>query len=266
MANAGFGLPSPIVVSVASGGEVRPASNLTNDEVGLIYESSPVTTGSTIQLKFTCSDPISFIALMGVEFNGTIQFIRYASQANMDAGTSGTTIFTGQAPLSTSKSSTHFKFFETFAAVSTGFYRIVISQTSGATNPIRFWRLLAGTWISPADNIEVQAQSSIDDRSARRYSSIGRRNFTRYGVYPSFTGKWPWLSKTEYDTMIRPMMLKYGSSIPVLFCLDYDDATWGQDTLFYGDLERDQVIIHDDGQLYGYGFTLVDIAPVDLTV
>jgi hypothetical protein len=50
-----------------------------------------------------------------------------------------------------------------------------------------------------------------------------------------------------------------------VFVLDWEENVWGQDGLYYGDLERDQSIVLDDGQLYSYSFTIVDIAPVDLT-
>lgn len=267
MANAGFGLPYIATISIASGNpEVRSASNLANDEPGLVYESGNVVANNgVVAIKVACSGAVSFVSVLGLNVASDIRVFSYTSQANMDANTSPVLVANYTAAMSTNKSSTNFKHFVRFNDVSTGFYRVELRNLSGATASLTAWRLLIGKWIEPADNIEVQAQASIDDRSARRYSSIGRRNFTKYGIYPTFTGKWPWISDTEYKTMIRPMMLQYGASVPVLFVLDYAESVWGQDGLYYGDLERDQSIVLDDGQLYSYSFTIVDIAPVDLT-
>jgi hypothetical protein len=236
-----------------------------NDEPGLVFESPSVANGGLVSFKITCSGAVSFVSILGLPSSATVDLTRFPTQTDMDNGTNGTVVFTATAPISTNKSSTHFKLFKKFTAVSTGFYRLNLINNSGSAGPVIFWRLLMGKWVEPADNIEVQAQASIDDRSARRYSSIGRRNFTKYGIYPTFTGKWPWISDTEYKTMIRPMMLQYGASVPVVFVLDWEENVWGQDGLYYGDLERDQSIVLDDGQLYSYSFTIVDIAPVDLT-
>lgn len=264
MANAGFGLPQAYTIAAVTGTQVRPASNLLNDEPGLVYESNTIANGAESYIDIDYTGSISFLCVLGLVSSAQIRVITYTSAATRTANTGGVDI-TGFKTLSTNKSSTNHKHFVTFAAQSSGFIRVGILNNSGAAVPLIAWRLLLGKWIEPADNIEVQAQASIDDRSARRYSSTGRRNFTKYGIYATFTGKWPWISDTEYKTLIRPMMLQYGASVPVVFVLDYAESVWGQDGLYYGDLERDQSIVLDDGQLYSYSFTIVDIAPVDLT-
>ena len=265
MANAGFGLPQPYTIAAVIGTtEVRPASNLLNDEPGLVFESQIVPNNGELSIDFNFTGPLSFLCLLGLNALCQVTLLSYASAADRAASTAQTVVFAYSGP-SINKSSTNFKNFHTFSPTSAVFYRLRIKNVSGINTALNFWRLLMGRWVEPADNIEVQAKASIDDRSARRYSSTGRRNFTKYGVYPAFSGKWPWISDTEYKTMIRPMMLQYGASKPVLFCLDYAESTWGQDGLYYGDLERDQSIVLDDGQLYSYSFTIVDIAPVDLT-
>lgn len=262
MANAGFGLPYVYTIPSDSGSFARPTSNVMNDEPGLVVSKNLANNASfyiDINLDVASSD-ISFFAILGVNINFDTVLHAFTSSANRTAGTSPEVLMAGGS-LSSNRTGLRRKL-TVFAPNSKKYLRLYISNQSGVTADLEFWRVLVGKWISPADQIEVGAQAKIDDRQNRRYGQNGRRNFSNNGVYPAFTGQWPWISDTEYKTMIKPMMLKYGASIPVLFCLNYEDTVYGEDDLYYGDLEKDQAIGLDDGQLYSYGFSIVDIAPV----
>lgn len=264
MANAGFGLPLDYTIAGDSGSMARPSANVLNDEPGLVVQKNLANNASFyIDIDVSGTEDISFIAAFGVNLNFDTVVNAYTSGANRTANTDPLTLSTGPA-LSLYRTGLR-KYFKVFTPTSRKFLRFSISNQSGATADLRFWRLLVGKWISPADNVEVGAVAKIDDRQLRRYAVTGRRNFKKVGIFPAFTGQWPWISKTEYDTMIKPMMLKYGASTPVVFCLNYEDTSWGENDLYYGDLEKDQATSHEDGQLYSYSFSIVDIAAVAAT-
>lgn len=267
MANAGFGLPLPYSIISNSGAPVRPVANILNDEPGLVVQYDGLANAATFFIYFdvTSSQDVSFFSMLGMNISTAITLRAYATDADRASNTGGITIYSGPSALSSNRSGLRKSLF-TFTPTSRKYLRVDVQNTSGSTSSVSFWRMLVGKWISPADNIEVQAQAKIDDRQNRRYGQNGRRNFQNIGVWPAFTGKWPWISSTEYTTMIKPMMLKYGASRPVLFCLNYEDTAWGEDDLYYGDLEKDQAIDLDDGQLYSYQFSIVDIAPVVATL
>lgn len=261
MANAGLGLPFEYTVAGDSGSMARPSSNVANDEPGLVVQKNLAHTGSFyIDINLTSTEDVSFYAVLGVNVAFDTVLEGFTSSGNRTSNTGGVVLGAGTT-MSTNRTGLR-RLFKVFAASNRKFLRLSISNQSGVTADLRFWRLLVGKWISPADNIEVGAVAKIDDRQLRRYAVTGRRNFKKVGIFPAFTGEWPWISKTEYDTQVKPMLLTYGASTPVLFCLNYEDADWGENDLYYGDLEKDQAISHDDGQLWSYSFSIVDIAPV----
>ena len=267
MANAGFGLPLPYTIVSGTGSPTRPWSNITNDEPGLVVTTSPVANSGAVILfvDINSSDSFSFISFLGLNIQTFLTINAYLTNADRTSNTNAIQFINANMYLSANRSGLR-RSFNTFTPITRKFLKIQITNTSGGASPISFWRMLIGKWIMPADNIEVSAQTKIDDRGNRRYGVNGRRNFTNVGVWPAFTGQWPWLSKTEYNTMIKPMILKYGASRPVLFVLNYEDTDWGEDDMYYGDLEKDQAVAMDDGQLYSYGFSIVDIAPVVATL
>lgn len=270
MANAGFGLPLPYTIASFDGPVTRPWSNVTNDEPGLVVVS-PVKAdddSTFVMIDVDSDEDISFLALLGVNIAFDVSVSAYTSDANRTSNTDPlilTSTAGGEGSMSANRSGLRRGFY-TFPATDRKFLTVSIINRSGGASTIEMWRLLVGKWISPADNIEVPATAKIDDRQNRRYGQNGRRNFQNIGVWPAFTGQWPWISQTEYKTMIKPMMLKYGASRPVVFCLDYEDTDWGEDDLYYGDLEKDQAIDLGDGQLYAYQFSIVDIAPIAATL
>lgn len=265
MANAGFGLPLNYTIAGDSGSMARPSSNVLNDEPGLVVQKNLANNASFyIDVNVSGTTDISFLAILGANVAFDTVVNAYTSAGNRTSNTSPETIVTGGA-MSANRTGLRRKL-SVFNPNAKKFLRVQVINQSGATADLSFWRLLIGKWISPADNIEVQAQTKIDDRQNRRYGQNGRRNFQNIGVWPAFTGKWPWISYAEYTTMIKPMMLKYGASRPVMFCLNYEDTVWGEDDLYYGDLEKDQAVDLDDGQLYSYQFSIVDIAPVVATL
>lgn len=263
MANAGLGLPYPFTVAAGSPAADRPWSNCANDEPGLVV-SVPLANNAygylDIDLDPSSSD-VSFASLVGVSHEFTWSVSAYTSSANRTSGTGATVLVATTGPLSSNRTGMR-KAVAAFAPTSRKYLRVTIRNVSGSTVDFQFWRFLVGKWVSPDDNIEVQAQAKIDDRQQRRYGTNGRRNFNNVGIFPAFTGKWPWLSPEQYRSEFKPMMLTYGASIPVLFCLDIEDTEWGEDETYYGDLEKDQGISMEDGQLFSYEFSIVDIAPV----
>lgn len=264
MANALLGVPAELTLDNATGTQTRPALNALNDEPGLIAWDSDVTTGYA-NFDVSCNVPINdngFLLILGLEStNFQVRLERFSSLADLQSNTNGTLVFLETNGFSSNSSNSKRKFFKTFSGTGMQHFAIRIRANSG-TARLDPWRILLGNYIQPSDNIEIRAQSQIDDRQRRQFSPTGRRNFINTGVFPAFTGRWPWLSLTEYRENIRPLSLKRGASRPVVFVLDPDETSWGEDEIYYGDLEKDQSIVHDDGELYGYSFTIVDIAPV----
>jgi len=266
MANAGFGLPINWTFGAHNTAVDLPWENTGNDEPGLVFSDSNVTNNGRRSMRFQLDREISgecFFCTLGLPDDVEVYIRTYANQADYDADTS-LTIEDFASEFSTNHTATSRKFFMLFTpAAPTKWFRVDFYNRSGATSTMYAWRVLVGEWIEPADNIEIRASSNVDDRQKRQYAVTGRRNFFNAGVYPVFQGKWPWLTLDEYRTKIRPMSMKYGSSIPVVFCLDYEDTDWGEDELYYGDLEKEHAVGHEDGNLYSYAFTIVDIAQVD---
>jgi hypothetical protein len=266
MANAGFGLPKDVTFISANATLERPASNLLNDEPGLVFKNDAMANGSSVILFFSVEAYASsemFASVLGVPEGFDVTVKTFASSAHQSAGTPSQ--FTGASSGMSSNRTGLKKFLFIIPETTSAWFMVQLTNNSGVTADCKAWRVLFGNWVEPSDNVEVGATATIDDRQNRRYSNTGRRNFTSLGIYPAFSGNWPWINATEYKTLIKPMTRLYGASKPVVFCLDYEETTWGEDDLYYGDLEKEQSIKLDDGELYGFSFSIVDIAPVQTT-
>lgn len=270
MANALFGIPQDYTVTASGGSNI---SFVTNDEPGLVYSANIGAAGQgatftsvTIDFDVTDSDPISVLAVLGVFLPYVAGRLSFAWSAATTSGnrTAGTFAYTSGAQVpaySANRTAAEAKhLFITPTPRTERFWRLTVT---GLGAPVNFqpWRILLCKRIQPVDNIEVGAALGVDDRSERRYARSGRRVIDPTVVCPTFRGNWPWIDDTTMKQDIRPLMLKRAGTFPILFVLDSDDTTWGEDTMIYGDLEKSQSITHDDGQLYGYSFAIVGIAP-----
>lgn len=265
MANAALGIP----VRYSIGGWwpaslPRPVANVANDEPGLVGWGITMNTGDFADLVITMArglSQLSFMCCLGLAKNVQSRLLAYNSLSDRDNNVNPIVLFDWTNHLSVNSSNSQRKHLRVFNGNNYTFLRVQFRVTQNGT-PLDPWRILIGDWIEPPDNIEIGAESLIDDRQRRQYAITGRRNFVNAGVYPGFTGQWPWLSRDYYRSIIRPLSLRVGASFPVVFCLDREETAWGEDELYYGDLEKDQPLTHEDGGLYSFGFTIVDIAPV----
>jgi hypothetical protein len=204
------------------------------------------------------------LVLLGLELgpSWTIDINAFASSANRAAATP-VAYASGSIPASFSvnRSADKKKFLFQFpSARSERFWQIVITNTTGATAFNNIWKALFLETIQPVTNVEAGSGPTIDDRSERRYTRSGRRVIDPTVVCPAFQGAWPWLTAAEAHR-IRKMMYQRGGSYPVVFCLDPEDTVWGEDYLYYGDLEKSMKIDLDNDDLNAFSFSIVSIAP-----
>lgn len=271
MANALLGVPQDYTVAASGGSNI---AFVTNDEPGLVFSANlsaagqggTITGALNIDFDVTDSDPIGALVVLGLFTpfaTGKLQFTWKCAttSANRTAGTFTYASAALTPEFSTNRTAAEAKHLFMLPATRTERYWRLVVQ--GLSTPVNFqpWRILLCKVIQPADNIEVGAGSGVDDRSDRRYARSGRRVIDPTVICPTFQGTWPWIDDTTMKQDIRPLMFKRAGTFPVLFVLDPADTTWGEDAVFYGDLEKNQSISFDDGQLYSYSISIVSIAP-----
>lgn len=267
MANAGIGIPFEYRIEAVGGQALPPSTpwaNVANDEPGLVTGSDSYSTAhnSYMVISVSGAENVSFLCVLASENSEiTARLDSFSSLADALANTSPTPVVPYTGPLSLNRSGSP-KIFETFSPTSRKYFRVYFRNGGASSKDTFLWRVLVGKWVEPDDNIEVGPSVRVDDRQNRRYAFTGRRNFVDAGVYPAFSGKWPWIDRESFEQDFRPMMLKYGASRPMVFCLDREDTDWGEDGLYYGDLEKDLSITLDDAELHEFSFSIVDIAPV----
>jgi hypothetical protein len=264
VANAFIGIPQAYSLVAPISGQY-PADNFTNDEPGLIFRSNAGVANVTFNLDLPAgSDPIGAMLLLGAPSAG--YSIRWLAATTATNRTNGVWTYdaTTNGSMSANRSADDAKYLHVpGTAQNYRFWRVVIYYDVGhtLTGTIEFWRLLLLKKIQPPDNIEVGATIGIDDRSERRYARGGRRNIDPVGIFPSFSGSWPWLDAATFRNDFRPLIYKRGATYPVAFVFDSDETTWGEDEIFYGDLEKNQSLTYEDGYLFSYSFSIVSLAP-----
>ena len=267
MANAALGVPVPYTVTGYSSSPIplRDPANVANDEPGLVGWGDTLSAGSSRFISISLSralSPHSFCCVLGTSPGIQVRVVGFSSLTNMNSGLGGTLLTGWVNTLSTKSSDLNRKHLSVFNGGGFSFVRVEFLSTINGTS-LEPWRVLLGDWVEPSYNIEVGAQSAIDDRQRRQYAPTGRRNFFNTGIYPAFTGAWSWIEPEQYKRVFRPLTLLVGGSVPLVFCLDRENTECGEDDTYYGDLEKEQVITHEDGQMYSYGFTIVSVAPIE---
>lgn len=269
MSNALLGIPYDCTLAASGqtgGTNTYPAANVLNDEPGLVAQWTGVANTGYFyfDIDITSLTPsIGAVSVLGLDLTGwTVAIYSFATSAHRTASTPiASTVGPLAGGLSSNRSSTNKKFFTQYGTPRTErFWRVVIQNGTGSTGGTQLWRLLFMETIQPASNVEVGASVLIDDRSERRYTRSGRRVIDPTVICPAFQGSWPWITATEIH-QIRKFMYQRGGSYPVLFCLDPADTTWGEDYLFYGDLEKSLKIDLDNDDLNVFSFSIVSIAP-----
>lgn len=266
MANAfigvpqGYNLASPLPAVEAS------AKYVGNDEPGLIFLSPSGTAQSTFNINLDSGSSVdALLFFMGRSANYRVDYFAATTAGNRDSGNWSFTGSHREGSLSSNRSQTdYFKYLVMFGGRRTErFWRIVVyfAENGTSTGFIEVQRMLFLRKIQPPDNIEVGAAIGIDDRSNRRYSRGGRRNIDPAGIFATFQGGWPWIDPALFKSDFRPLMRKRGGTYPVAFVFDADDKVWGEDEIFYGDLEKQQSITYEDGNLFSFAFSIVDIWP-----
>lgn len=271
MGNAIFGIPQEYTVTQTSLGAVYPASNMANDEPGLIFKTSNIAASNaeTCVLDVDIAagtDSIGLIAFLGLDPvpGFTMEISSYPTSGDRTSNTSGTihVAFTDIVLLSTNRSASSGKMLKVYTTPTTNkYFQISIRNPSGVAKPFVAWRMLFCKKIQPPDNIEAGPEISVDDRSDRRYVRTGRRIIDPTVICPAFKGIWPWLDDTQAKQDFRPLLYKRGGTYPVLFALDPDDLVWGEDSVFYGDLEKSMALVPDEAGTWSFSFAIVSIAP-----
>lgn len=261
-------IASPINYTVAGGSatpSTTPWSNVALDEPGLISSVLNVANGSYAYVDLNLSGNLTAhaVAFIGLNSTGLQSSVSsYPSPADRGANTSATTCLgLTSIAMSTYRTSDTVQCYRKFSNnTNNRFVRVRIYNNTGSTITIQVWRILILHVCQPNDNIEIQAEWGIDDRSNRAYTRTGRRVIDPTVIVPTVSGAWPWLSENEYFTFFLPFIRRHGGSYPVLFVQDPDDATYGEMHMIYGDLEKNLGIVLEDGDLYSYKFAIVAIA------
>lgn len=264
MANALLAFPLDYTINSSPTGDY-PASNVLNDEPGLIWRSSGAVGPSSIA-RFELDLPVGAVAdllcILGLLDNSTdVRVYSYPTSADRTLNTNGSVRFNAEsAKLSTNRSAQHVKCVKKWAPHPDRFLTVDIIQMESTPVYLEAWRILLCTTVQPASNIEVGAGVLIDDRSERTYTRTGRRVIDPTVICPAFQGQWPWLTTAEMNS-IRKAMYQRGGTLPWLFVLDIANTTWGEDTVFYGDVEKSITMILDNDDLNTFKFSIVSIAP-----
>lgn len=263
MANALLGIPHEYtILSTVGGSTTYPSSNLLNDEPGLIFQSL-ASTASNIKLDLGSSKITGAFSILGQNRaagkgpSAQVRFVSYNNTTDQNADTNRVHDSGLLTPFSTNRSAELAKFLYVPSSPVTARYWTVFFDSY---TYFEAWRLLLMETTQPATNIEVGASVLIDDRSERRYTRSGRRVIDPTVICPAFQGSWPWLTVTEMHA-VRKMMFQRGGSYPVMFCLDPADTSYGEDHLFYGDLEKSLKIDLDNDDLNAFSISIVSIAP-----
>lgn len=254
MARAFIGVPQDFTIAKLSGSG-DGVSFLTNDEPGLVFNGS----GSVVfNIDVLDDDPIRALCVLGVPTTGfTYQWQSFTTIGNRNSNTAA---YSSGAVgvLSANRSAEDAKHLLVLPnARGERYWRLTVTG-GGVFQP---WRVLLCKVLMPGQNIEVKAQGGVDDRSERRYARSGRRTIDPTVICPSFKGDWPWLETAEMQQDFRPLMYKNAGTHPVLFCMDYEETSWGEDATIYGDLEKAQAIGYEEDNLFSFSFTIVAIAP-----
>lgn len=260
MANAILGVPNTIAsVAVGSGGADITANNLLNDEPGLIFRSGSIENAAYGHLDINVTNPnVGGILLLGAPTTSGWSVNVEVRNVNDNAAPITSVSLVG----STNRTADTKKMWGIFGTPTTGtWYRVIFTNNTGAAAKFEAWRIIFFKKIQPADNIEEGPSITVDDRSERRYTRSGRRVIDPTVICPAFQGQWPWLTANEVKQDFVPLVYKRAGSYPVAFILDPDDTAWGEDYIWYGDLEKSLSIDRHNNDNNVFKFSIVSIAP-----
>lgn len=265
MADALIGIPAPMN-AVADATALVTIDNVTNDEPGLIYKTAAIANAGTknIDINLFGTENFDMLTILGLPPTVTFTFTvkSYPTSTDRTNGTNATTVVTNAPMLFSSARSAAFgKFFLLFG-VSHGnkFWRITVTNTSGASNSFQCWRILFCTKFQPADNIDEGPVYLVDDRSERHFTRTGRRVIDPTIICPGMSAQWSWMAASELAALRRLIMTKAGS-YPMMFVLDPADTTNGEDHIFYGDFEKDLQVAYNNYDDNVFKFSIVSIDP-----
>lgn len=251
----------PLAFSAVSGSSVDyPIANLASDRRGLVWRTAGVSGAQHFIIDLGEAKSVDRVALLRTNLRDTATWQVRAGSTSGGTSSSPTHDSGSMAAWasSTLRRERPNSFYKLTSAHSARYWRIDITDTSHPDGYIEACRLVIGTAFKPANGISYGSGRGIEDFSVIRRTPKGDPSILPGRRYPTASLRLDWIEDSEYEAFLS-FLEESGTSTPLLFHLDTDDATDGMAKMYYGPISRSVPLVYEG---YDINSILLDVTTV----
>ncbi|KQO09442.1 hypothetical protein [Sphingomonas sp. Leaf242] len=223
--------PKAFTVVTANQSATALAANLRQDEAGMVWRSSNLTTVYvTVQLDGTAWDSVALVG-SNLRASDTIRIRAGATAAIVDGSSSLTVDQTFAAWSGTAPTNGALSFKLLGAAVTSPFVRIDITSTGNSAGYVQAKRLVIGKRVE-TDGVNIGAEQTFEDMSSVE-EGLGYTTVDRYGVRIGWKVTLDGIKDATYNNDWYPFLRDVGRSKPFVFIPD-DSSAYVQTQAVFG--------------------------------
>jgi hypothetical protein len=232
-----FVKPLPFTVS-AYGNQLtsNPASSLGEFQYPGVTWKSSGNTNLYVVVDLGAAQTVDFVAMLasnalaGTAFTITMDTTSAGAIGGSPAYSSGAQTFISPATTGRALYNSYFAF------PSAQTYRYLAIQITGHTGDFEASFLVIGTQISVTRYYETQWESCVLDLSQVTDNRNGVSELAYGAVWRQLQFTLGWLTESEWETSILPLLLACGKTEPLYCCFDPDPTTYRQNRTYFGRL------------------------------